>query len=235
MMFEYERGRSTVQDTKILEAKGITKEYEKGFAVLSNIDFSLRSGESVAIVGESGSGKSTLLHILAGLEIPTKGEVWINGKNICEMQDEELSRMRREFFSFVYQSDNLVETMTVEENIRLPLVLSKNDNDGQEKARELAKEMGIEDKLKKYPDELSGGEQQRVAIARALITNPKIIFLDEPTASLDKKRGLAIMEMIAKLNKEKGVAILMVTHSDEQAKFTNRIIKVDNGQVIDVI
>ena len=151
------------------------------------------------------------------------------------MGDEELSKMRREFFSFVYQSDNLVETMTIEENIRLPLVLSKRDKDGAEKARVLAKEMGIEDKLSKHPDELSGGEQQRAAIARALITEPKIIFLDEPTASLDKQRGLAVMEMIAKLNKEKGVAVVMVTHSEEQAKFANRIIKVENGQIIDVI
>mgnify|MGYP000963054634 FL=1 len=224
-----------MQGKSILEAKKITKEYEKGFPILSNLNFTLHQGEFVAVVGESGCGKSTFLHILAGIEPPTEGEVYIDGKNICEMGDEELSKMRREFFSFVYQSDNLVETMTIEENIRLPLVLSKRDKDGAEKARALAKEMGIEDKLSKHPDELSGGEQQRTAIARALITEPKIIFLDEPTASLDKQRGLAVMEMIAKLNKEKGVAVVMVTHSEEQAKFANRIIKVENGQIIDVI
>lgn len=224
-----------MQYTNILEVNNISKEYEKGFPILSNINFTLKQAEFVAVVGESGCGKSTLLHILAGIEPPSEGEVYIDGKNICAMQDEELSQMRREFFSFVYQSDNLVETMTVEENIRLPLLLSKNDKDGDSKARALAKEMGIEDKLKKHPDELSGGEQQRVAIARALITNPKIIFLDEPTASLDKQRGLVIMEIVSKLSKEKGVAVVMVTHSEEQAEFANRIIKVENGQIIDVI
>ena len=151
------------------------------------------------------------------------------------MSDKKLSQMRREYFSFVYQKDNLIDTMTVIENIELPLVLSKRIQGSKDRINELMKFFEIEEKANKYPNELSGGEQQRVAIVRAMAINPQIIFLDEPTASLDKKRGDAVMRLLKEMNVKYGVAVVMVTHSEEQAKYAERIIKVENGKITDVV
>ena len=220
---------------EILKAENITKEYEKGNVILDNIYFTLHAGEFISIVGDSGCGKSTLLHVLSGIEQPTGGVVTINGEDINKMSDKKLSQMRREYFSFVYQKDNLIDTMTVLENIELPLVLSKRVQESKEKIKELMKFVEIEEKVDKHPNELSGGEQQRVAIVRAMAINPQIIFLDEPTASLDKKRGEAVMRLLKEMNVKYGVAVVMVTHSDEQAKYAEKIIKVENGKITDVI
>ena len=224
-----------MKGNEILKAENITKEYEKGNVILENVNITLHTGEFISVVGESGCGKSTLLHILSGIEQPTKGVVTINGEDINIMSDKKLSQMRREYFSFVYQKDNLIDTMTVIENIELPLVLSKKIQGSKDRINELMKFFEIEEKANKHPNELSGGEQQRVAIVRAMAINPQIIFLDEPTASLDKKRGDAVMRLLKEMNVKYGVAVGMVTHSEEQAKYAERIIKVENGKITDVV
>ena len=217
----------------VLEAKGIKKDFSNGevtTAVLKGIDFEVSEKEFVAIVGESGSGKSTLLYILAGIDKPTEGSVVLLGKNLAETDDKTLAKMRREEFSFVYQFDNLVGTLTVWENIVLPLVLDKKkESEYKAHAEDVAKYLGIGDCLKKFPSQLSGGEQQRVAIARALVTNPKVIFLDEPTGSLDKERGRQVMELLKSINEEKGVALVMITHSQQHAEYASRIVRMEDG------
>ena len=217
----------------VLEAKGIKKEFENGEVktlVLKGIDFEVNDGEFVAIVGESGSGKSTFLYILAGVDAPSEGNVVLLGKDLSEISDGELAAMRRQEFSFVYQFDNLVGNLTVYENIVLPLVLDKQ-KESQYKAHaiDVANYLGIGDALKKFPSELSGGEQQRVAIARALVTNPKVIFLDEPTGSLDKERGKQVMQLLKTINEEKGVALVMITHSEAHATYASRIVRMEDG------
>ena len=217
----------------VLEAKGIKKEFVNGEVktpVLKGIDLSVEDGEFVAIVGESGSGKSTLLYILAGIEKPSEGSVVLLGKNLSDIDDKTLAEMRRKEFSFVYQFDNLVGTLTVYENIVLPLVLDKKkESEYKSHAEVVAEYLGIKDCLKKFPAQLSGGEQQRVAIARALVTNPKVIFLDEPTGSLDKERGRQVMELLKTINEEKGVALVMITHSQLHAEYARRIVRMEDG------
>ena len=174
----------------VLKAENIKKTFKTGEVetqVLKGVDFCLDEGEFVAIVGESGSGKSTLLYILAGIDKATEGKVELLGNDLSSISDEQLAKMRRNDFSFVYQFDNLVPNLTVYENVTLPLVLDKRkESEYKERAEEILEYLGIADRQKAYPRQLSGGEQQRVAIARALITDPKVIFLDEPTGSLDK-------------------------------------------------
>ena len=217
----------------VLEAKGIKKEFVSGEVktpVLKGVDFKVDDKEFVAIVGESGSGKSTLLYILAGIERATEGSVVLLGKDLSAISDKELAAMRRSEFSFVYQFDNLVPTLTVYENIVLPLVLDKKkESEFKAHAIDVANYLGIGDALKKYPSQLSGGEQQRVAIARALVTNPKVIFLDEPTGSLDKERGIQVMELLKTINLEKGVALVMITHSEKHAEYATRIVRMEDG------
>ena len=217
----------------VLEAKGIKKEFVSGEVktpVLKGVDFKVDDKEFVAIVGESGSGKSTLLYILAGIERATEGSVVLLGKDLSAISDKELAAMRRSEFSFVYQFDNLVPTLTVYENIVLPLVLDKKkESEFKAHAIDVANYLGIGDALKKYPSQLSGGEQQRVAIARALVTNPKVIFLDEPTGSLDKERGIQVMELLKTINSEKGVALVMITHSEKHAEYAGRIVRMEDG------
>ncbi|MBQ9276092.1 MAG: ABC transporter ATP-binding protein [Clostridia bacterium] len=217
----------------VLEAKGIKKSFTNGEVVtevLKGIDFCVDDGEFVAIVGESGSGKSTFLYILAGVEKQTEGSVVLLGKDLSTLPDKELAAMRRREFSFVYQFDNLVPNLTVYENIVLPLVLDKQkESDFKAHAEEVAEYLGISSALGKLPSEISGGEQQRVAIARALVTNPKVIFLDEPTGSLDKERGRQVMELLKKINEEKGVALVMITHSQAHAEYASRIVRMDDG------
>ena len=220
----------------VLEAKGIKKEFSNGevnTVVLKGIDFCVEDGEFVAIVGESGSGKSTLLYILAGIDRATEGSVTLLGKDLSQVSDKEIAKMRREEFSFVYQFDNLVPNLTVYENIVLPLVLNKKrESEYKPHAEDVAKYLGIDSALKKFPAQLSGGEQQRVAIARALVTDPKVIFLDEPTGSLDKERGRQVMELLKTINKDKGVALVMITHSQVHAEYASRIVKMEDGLLV---
>lgn len=218
----------------VLNAQGITKTFDTGTPteVLKGIDLSVSEGEFVAIVGESGSGKSTLLYILAGIDTPTSGSVELAGKDLSMVKDDELASLRRHDVAFVYQYDNLVPHLTAYENVTLPLVLDGlKEADYKDRVVALMTELGIGDRLKNYPNELSGGEQQRVAIARALAINPRIIFLDEPTGSLDRERGRQVMEILKDVNEKRGVALVMVTHSLSHAEYASRRIEIEDGMV----
>lgn len=222
--------------SRILEATGIKKTYltgDVGTEVLKGVDVSVEEGEFVAVLGESGSGKSTLLYILAGIDSPSEGRVELLGRDLSEVSDGELAAMRRREVSFVYQFDNLVPHLTTYENIILPLRLDgKKEKDCAEKVMDACRFLGIEERLNNLPRQLSGGEQQRAALARALATDPKLIFLDEPTGSLDKERGRQVMELLARINREKGVALVMVTHSAAHAAYASRRIELEDGRIV---
>lgn len=198
---------------------------------LSNVNFSVEQGEYVAIMGESGSGKTTLLNILASLDRPTGGEVILNGKNTVDIKEKELSAFRRKKLGFVFQDFNLLDTFSLQDNIFLPLVLSGEKYDSmQEKLKPIAKELGIESILGKFPYEVSGGQKQRAAVARALITNPQIILADEPTGALDSKSTDQLLELFSKIN-GRGQTILMVTHSTKAASKAGRVLFIKDGEV----
>lgn len=222
-----------------IEAKGIKKSFVTGeivTEVLKGVDLVLDQGEFVAIVGESGSGKSTLLYILAGIDKPTEGSVTLLGRDLNGISDAELAAMRRKEFSFVYQFDNLVPNLTVYENITLPLALDKRkESEYRDNVKEIVEYLGLGERIKSYPRQLSGGEQQRVAIARALVTSPKVIFLDEPTGSLDKERGRQVMELLKDINANRGVSLLMVTHSDAHAAYASRVVRMEDGELADSV
>ena len=218
----------------VLKAHQITKIFNSATdtEVLKGIYFEVMEGEFVAILGESGSGKSTLLYILAGIDKPTSGEVELTGKNLAEIKDDEMALLRRKDVAFVYQYDNLVPHLTAYENITLPLLLDKQkEADFKDRILSLAEELGISGRLGNYPNELSGGEQQRVAIARALAIEPKVIFLDEPTGSLDSERGRQVMEILKDINEKRGVALIMVTHSPTHAGYASRKIEIEDGRI----
>lgn len=198
---------------------------------LSNVNFSVEQGEYVAIMGESGSGKTTLLNILASLDRPTGGEVILNGKNTVDIKEKELSAFRRKNLGFVFQDFNLLDIFSLQDNIFLPLVLSGEKYDSmQEKLKPIAKELGIESILGKFPYEVSGGQKQRAAVARALITNPQIILADEPTGALDSKSTDQLLELFSKIN-GRGQTILMVTHSTKAASKAGRVLFIKDGEV----
>ena len=201
---------------------------------LSNVNFSVEQGEYVAIMGESGSGKTTLLNILASLDRPTGGEVILNGKNTVDIKEKELSAFRRKNLGFVFQDFNLLDTFSLQDNIFLPLVLSGEKYDSmQEKLKPIAKELGIESILGKFPYEVSGGQKQRAAVARALITNPQIILADEPTGALDSHTSEEIMDLFHELH-ERGNTIVVITHDESVANLAERKIRIKDGQVSEV-
>ena len=200
--------------------------------VLDDIDIEIKDGEFVSLMGPSGSGKSTLLYLVGGLDKPTKGKVLINGKDISKLSDNEMSKLRRNI-GFVFQFYNLVQNLTVEENIMLPVVMNgEKESNYKERLDYILKTIGLEDKRKSLPKELSGGQQQRVSIARAVILNPSIIFADEPIGNLDSKSGKEVMELFKKINEEEHITILQVTHSEESAKYGNRIIRLKDGKIV---
>ena len=201
--------------------------------VLDDIDIEIKDGEFVSLMGPSGSGKSTLLYLVGGLDKPTKGKVIINGKDISKLSDNEMSKLRRRNIGFVFQFYNLVQNLTVEENIMLPVVMNgEKESNYKERLDYILKTIGLEDKRKSLPKELSGGQQQRVSIARAVILNPSIIFADEPIGNLDSKSGKEVMELFKKINEEEHITILQVTHSEESAKYGNRIIRLKDGKIV---
>ena len=223
-----------MENQAVLKAQGITKTYEGGTSaqVLKGIDIEVGAGEFVAILGESGSGKSTLLYILAGIDTPTSGTVELAGKCLDSIKDEDMASLRRREVAFVYQYDNLVPHLTAYENITLPLLLDKKKEvEFKERIVALCNDLGIGDRLNNLPSEMSGGEQQRVAIARALAIEPKVIFLDEPTGSLDSERGRQVMEILKDINEKHGVALIMVTHSPAHAEYASRKIIIEDGQI----
>ena len=228
------KGKVVMKDKNVLIAQGITKTFDTGAPteVLKGIDHEVNQGEFVAIVGESGSGKSTLLYILAGIDTPTEGSVVLADKDLATIGDAEMASLRRHDVAFVYQYDNLVPHLTAYENVTLPLLLDGlKEADYKDRVIALMTELGIGDRLKNYPNELSGGEQQRVAIARALAINPKLIFLDEPTGSLDRERGRQVMEILKDVNEKRGVALVMVTHSSAHAEYASRRIEIEDGRI----
>ena len=219
---------------EILRVENLSKVYGKGenkVVALDNVSFSVEKGEFVAIVGASGSGKSTLLHLVGGVDRPTKGKVFIDGKNIYEMNDDKLAICRRQV-GLIYQFYNLIPILNVEENITLPLELDNREVD-KKTLKELLELLGLEHRSKHLPNELSGGQQQRVSIGRALITNPAIILADEPTGNLDSKSSDEIVALLKKSNKEYNQTIIMITHNMEIAKEADRIIKIEDGRIVE--
>ena len=216
----------------ILSGTDLSKKYGN-LEVVKEVSLAVNEGEFVCLVGKSGCGKTTLLSILSGLEKPTKGQVILNGKEINGASEDELALSRRENVGFIFQSFNLIPTLSAWENVALPLFPIKMSNEERRRrATELLGKMELGHRVDHLPSALSGGEKQRVAIARALINNPKIIFADEPTGNLDSSTGEAIMGILNRLHKEEGVAILMVTHEDELAKTANRLIRMKDGEIM---
>jgi len=218
--------------SSILSGTDLSKKYGD-LEVVKNVSVTIDAGEFVCLVGKSGCGKTTLLSLLSGLEKPTKGRVILNGKEIDGASEDELALFRRENVGFIFQSFNLIPTLSAWENVALPLFPLKMTNEERRKrATELLGKMELGHRLEHLPSALSGGEKQRVAIARALINNPKIIFADEPTGNLDSSTGEAIMNILNKLHRDEGVAILMVTHEADLAKAANRLIRMKDGEVV---
>jgi len=218
--------------SSILSGTDLSKKYGD-LEVVKGVSLAIDAGEFVCLVGKSGCGKTTLLSLLSGLEKPTKGRVILNGKEINGAPEDELALFRRENVGFIFQSFNLIPTLSAWENVALPLFpLKMTSEERRKRATELLGKMELGHRLEHLPSALSGGEKQRVAIARALINNPKIIFADEPTGNLDSSTGEAIMDILNKLHKGEGVAILMVTHEVELAKAANRLIRMKDGEVV---
>ena len=220
----------------LLEVKGLKKVYKTRFGgqsveALKNVNFSVEEGEYVAIMGESGSGKTTLLNILAALDQATAGTVLLEGKDFSRIKENEVASFRRDNLGFVFQEFNLLDTFTLEDNIYLPLVLAGKDyQEMRATLMPIAVSLGIEDLLKKYPYEVSGGQKQRAAVARALITQPKMILADEPTGALDSKSSDELLRLFADVNRM-GQTILMVTHSARAASRAGRVLFIRDGEV----
>ena len=216
----------------ILAGEGLSKQYGS-LEVVKGVSIRIDSGEFVCLVGKSGCGKTTLLSLLSGLERPTKGDVVLNGKKINGASEDELALFRRENVGFIFQSFNLIPTLSAWENVALPLFpLRMTGEVRKQRATGLLEQMELGHRMDHLPSALSGGEKQRVAIARALINRPKIIFADEPTGNLDSATGDAIMDILNRLNTKEGVAILMVTHEVDLAKKAKRLVRMHDGEVI---
>lgn len=216
----------------ILSGTDLSKKYGD-LAVVKGVSLAVNAGEFVCLVGKSGCGKTTLLSLLSGLEKPTGGKVTLDGREITASSEDELALFRRDNVGFIFQSFNLIPTLSAWENVALPLFpLKMTGEERRKRATDILGKMELGHRIEHLPSALSGGEKQRVAIARALVNNPKIIFADEPTGNLDSATGDAIMNILNKLHKEEGVAILMVTHEDELAKAANRLIRMKDGEIM---
>ena len=217
------------------ETRDLKKQYgtgETAVHALAGVNLSVENGEFVAVVGTSGSGKSTLLHMLGGLDRATSGKVYVDGKDIFALKDEELTIFRRRKIGFVFQAFNLVSSVNVWENIVLPLGLDGRKVD-EAYVNDIIATLGIENRIYNLPNQLSGGQQQRVAIARALVNRPEIIFADEPTGNLDSKTSDEVIALLKMTAKKYGQTIVMITHDDEIAQVADRILVIEDGQVVD--
>ena len=215
---------------EVLRAENISRIYSQNavsLQVLHSVSVTIQKGEFVAILGRSGSGKSTLLNILAGLDKPSEGKVYIDGTDIFHLSEEKRTLLRREKIGFVFQAYELLYSLTVTENIRLPELEANADYVG-----ELLEALGIRQYETCYPDQLSGGEQQRVAIARALINHPPILFADEPTGNLDSKTERIVIDLLKNLAEKYGISILMVTHNEDLVKDADRVIRLEDGEIV---
>ncbi len=220
----------------VLEAKELHKRYQMGqhsIEALAGVDFVVEQGEFVAIMGPSGSGKSTLLHLLGGLDSPSQGEITLAGKQLSKLSEKQATLARRHNVGFVFQFFNLLPTLTAEENILLPVIIDGRDpRKYADRLDRMLALVGLEDRRRHKPDQLSGGEQQRVAIARALITQPAILLADEPTGNLDSKTGTAIMELLSKSADELNQTVIVVTHDPKAAAYASRVVFLRDGSVI---
>lgn len=222
---------------EILKVENLTKKYGKGsteVVALDNVSFSVEKGEFVAIVGASGSGKSTLLHLIGGVDRPTSGKVYIDGKDIFSLNDDKLAIFRRRQVGLIYQFYNLIPILNIDENITLPLALDNRKVD-KESLDDMLKSLGLTERRTHLPNELSGGQQQRTSIGRALITNPTIILADEPTGNLDSKSSDEIVALLKKSNRDMKQTIIMITHNMEIAKSADRIIKIEDGKIVEEV
>jgi putative ABC transport system ATP-binding protein len=219
--------------SSVLSARGIGKTVKSGtndLVILREIDLEVTRGEAVAVVGASGSGKSTLLAILAGLDTPTGGEVRIDGTVITELDEDARARVRAQNVGFVFQSFQLLPSLTALENVMLPLELGGNGN-AEQRAQEILARVGLGERLHHYPKHLSGGEQQRVALARAFVVRPKLLLADEPTGSLDSDSGSGVIELLFQMNREYGTTLVLVTHDESLAARCGRVVRLAAGRI----
>lgn len=224
------------KEYSIIEVRDICKSYiigQEKVEILKDFNFKVEKGDFLSVMGPSGCGKSTLLYILGGLDKPSEGSIFIQGKDLSKMTENELGIMRRRDIGFMFQFYNLVPNLTVEDNIMLPLILDKKKKtDYKDKLDEILEIIGLQEKKKSTPRELSGGQQQRVAIARALIFEPDILFLDEPIGNLDSKTGEDIMGLFQKINRNMNKTLIQVTHSKEAALFGTKLLNLKDGCIV---
>ncbi len=222
---------------EIIRLDHVVKEFRRGKATIRAVDgvtLSVSAGEFVAVMGRSGSGKSTLLHLMSGLLQPTSGTVHLLGRDLSRLSDDELTLLRRSQVGFVFQFFNLLPTLTALENVALPLLLAGSKrSEAEARAREALATVGLSARAAHKPDELSGGQMQRVALARALVTNPPLLFADEPTGNLDSQSGEEVLLLLKQLQAERGQTIVMVTHDPKAAAYGDRLIRMQDGRVID--
>lgn len=223
----------------IIEVKNVTKIYRVGnekVLALDDVSFSINKGDFCCLLGSSGSGKSTLLNLMAGIEKITKGEILIKGKNIGKMGEHQLAKFRQKYLGFVFQSYNLINSYNAIENVTLPLIFKEESlKSRNKKAKEMLINVGLEARLKHKPNQMSGGQQQRVGIARAFVSNPEIVFADEPTGNLDSKTSKEIMELIQKMAKEHNQTIVMVTHDESIAAYANKVVHIHDGHIEKIV
>lgn len=220
----------------MLELKDVSKSYFEGninHPVLNNVNLHVSNGEIIILFGKSGSGKSTLLNVISGIDVPNCGSVSIDGKDITKLSEKERTLVRRNKIGFIFQFFNLIPTLTIKENLQLPLELNNDDNQ-EERIKSILTEVGLWDRASTYPDKLSGGEQQRIAIARALIHNPDIILADEPTGNLDYETGFQIVDLLDRVVKKKGKTMIMVTHSKDVIGLADKIYSLKEGELTEI-
>ncbi len=226
-------GMVTTSARTILQARALTRRVKLGedeLTILDDVSFAISEGESVAIVGASGSGKSTLLSLLAGLDVPSEGDVDLVGESLAARDEDGRAQLRGRHVGFVFQSFQLLPSLTALENVMLPLELAGRA-DAESAARQVLAQVGLADRLRSYPRQLSGGEQQRVALARAFVTRPKVLFADEPTGNLDTRTGSAIIDLLFDLNAQSGTTLILVTHDAGLAARCGRTLRIDAGRL----
>lgn len=219
----------------ILHAENLTKRYrsaDNALTVLDDVSFSVHQGHSVAIIGPSGSGKTTLLGLCAGLDTPTSGTISLMNTKLNTLSEDDRAHLRNQYVGFVFQNFQLLSTLTALENVMVPLEL-RGEKNITSKAKELLQRVGLGSRMTHYPSQLSGGEQQRVAIARAFITDPKILFADEPTGNLDEENAQHVTELLFGMNREQGTTLVLVTHNVELAQRTQRILRMKGGKLVE--
>lgn len=219
----------------VLQAEGLTKTYRSGsnsLTVLDQVSFSVQQGDTLAIIGPSGSGKTTLLGLCAGLDVPSTGIISLMGFKLNAMSEDDRAHIRNQYVGFVFQNFQLLQTLTALENVMVPLEL-RGEKNVSAKAKDLLARVGLAERMQHYPTQLSGGEQQRVAMARAFITDPKILFADEPTGNLDDENSNHVTELLFGLNKQQGTTLVLVTHNLELAQKTERILRMRGGRLVD--